>query len=67
MPNHIEKLAYSPTEAARISPIGLTKIYELMNTGQIRFKKVAGRRVIPAAELHRVFCELDDAPEDKAA
>lgn len=66
MANQINKLAYSPTEAARISPIGLTKIYELMNTGQLRYKQVGGRRVIPASELHRVFCDLD-TPEGKAA
>lgn len=66
MDNIAAKLAYSPTEAAKISPIGLTKIYELMNTGQLRYKTVAGRRVIPASELTRLFCELDQNQDEAA-
>lgn len=67
MTNQLSKLAYSPTEAVKIAPVGMTTLYSLMNSGRLRYKTVGGRRVIPAAELHRVFCELDDAPEGKAA
>lgn len=67
MTEQLTKLAYSPTEAARIAPVGLTSLYSLMNSGRLRYKTVGGRRVIPAAELHRVFCQLDDAPEGRAA
>lgn len=67
MSEQLKKLAYSPTEAARIAPVGITTLYSLMNAGKLRYKQVAGRRVIPSAELHRVFCDLDDAPEGKAA
>lgn len=67
MTDQFAKLAYSPTEAARIAPVGLTTLYSMMNAGRLRYKQVAGKRIIPAAELHRVFCELDNATEDKAA
>lgn len=67
MTDQLTKLAYSPTEAARIAPVGLTTLYSMMNGGRLRYKQVAGKRIIPASELHRVFCELDTAPEDKAA
>ncbi len=67
MTDQFTKLAYCPTELARRGPFGLTKLYSMMNSGQLRYKRVAGKRIIPASEVHRVFCELDNATEDRAA
>jgi hypothetical protein len=40
-----------PREALKVLPIGMTKLYELMNDGRIRSKKVDGMRLVDLNSL----------------
>lgn len=40
-----------PRQAARISGIGITKIYELLNAGRIESRRLDGARLISVASL----------------
>ena len=46
-----EKLAYQINEAVRVSGLSRTTIYELMKAGRLKTILVAGRRLVPAANL----------------
>lgn len=52
----MEKLCYTPTEAASLLGLGRTKVYELMASGHIRSIRIGRSRRIPAAAL-RAFVE----------
>jgi excisionase family DNA binding protein len=41
----------SPKEASRLTAIGLTKLYELMNDGTIKSGKVGRKRLVSLASL----------------
>jgi len=56
-----EKLAYNINEAAKAIGIGRTKIYELIGEGRLVPKTVAGRRIIPRAQLEALV-EGDSQP-----
>lgn len=45
------RIAVSPAEAARISGIGRTKLYEALNTGALTSFKIGSRRLIRISEL----------------
>ncbi len=51
------KLAYRIDEACRELGIGRTSLYELMKQNKLKSAVVAGRRVIPGAELERLLLE----------
>jgi excisionase family DNA binding protein len=51
----LEPLAYSINQAVELLPIGRSALYNLMNSGELRTVKLGGRRVIPVAELHKLF------------
>jgi len=40
------QLAYSPGDAARILGVGRTKLYELLDSGDLRSSKIGKRRLI---------------------
>jgi hypothetical protein len=42
----LEPLAVSPRQATELVPIGITKLYEAINTGMIQSTLVNGRRWI---------------------
>jgi excisionase family DNA binding protein len=48
-------LAYRINDAAAISGLGRSSLYKLMNSGQLRAVKVAGRRLIPAEALRELM------------
>jgi hypothetical protein len=48
-----EPLAVSPKQATRLVPIGVTKLYEAINSGAIRSQLVNGRRWIDYQSLKR--------------
>lgn len=50
-PSHPEPLAYSIADAVRVSAIGRTRIYALINEGRLKATKIGKRTLIPAASL----------------
>jgi len=42
-------------EAVKLSGIGRTKLYEMMQTGEIASVKIGTRRLIPRIELRRIL------------
>lgn len=49
-----EALAYSPKDAARVTGLGLTTIYRLVNDGTLDRRKVGTRSLITATSLRRL-------------
>ena len=52
--NILAPLAYSVAEAMQVSSLGRTKLYELINLGNIETIKVGRRTLIKAASLHKL-------------
>lgn len=50
-----EPLAYSVAEACRVSSIGKTRLYALINEGKLRATKVGKRTLISAASLRALI------------
>ncbi len=50
-----EAIAYSPRDAARVSGLGVTTIYKLINEGKLERRKVGTRSLIPAISLRRLI------------
>lgn len=57
----MEKLLYSPTEAAAHLSLNRSKIYELMRLGELRSVKIGGSRRIPRAALAEFVSRLEAA------
>lgn len=51
----LEPLAYSVSDACRVSSIGRTKLYALLKSGQLEARRIGGRTLIPAASLRRLI------------
>lgn len=51
----LEPLAYSIADACRVSSIGKTRLYELINEGRLKTRKVGKRTLIPAASLRALI------------
>lgn len=51
----LEPLAYSVNEAIRVSSLGRTRLYQLINAGKLEARKVGKRTLIPAASLRRLI------------
>jgi hypothetical protein len=49
----LEPLAVSPKQATELVPIGITRLYELINSGEIESQLVGGRRWINYQSLRR--------------
>jgi len=45
------RIAVSPSEAARLSGIGRTKLYQALNSGALPSFKIGSRRLIRTSEL----------------
>jgi excisionase family DNA binding protein len=57
-----DRLSYRVAEAALLSGLSRTTIYELIAAGKIRDVKVAGCRIVPAQDLLRLVTgEVADA------
>ena len=50
-----EPLAYSVTEACRVTSIGRTRLYALINEGRLEIRKIGKRTLIPAASLRALI------------
>ncbi|WP_137113646.1 helix-turn-helix domain-containing protein [Mesorhizobium sp. GR13] len=55
----LETVAYSIPEACRVSSLGRTNLYNLINAGKLDARKVGGRTLIPAESLRRL---IEQAP-----
>ncbi len=51
----IEPLAYSVSEACRVSSLGRTRLYQLIAEGRLEARKIGKRTLIPAASLRRLI------------
>ena len=58
MPSPLKPLTYSVNDAAQVSSLGRTRLYELINKGKLDRIKVGGRTLIKADSLHRLL-EID--------
>lgn len=47
----LQRLAYSVAEAAKVSGLSRSKLYELMSGGELQSLKIAGRRLIRHTDL----------------
>lgn len=50
-PNALQPLAYSIEEAVRVSSIGRTRLYQLINEGKLKSRKIGKRTLILAESL----------------
>jgi excisionase family DNA binding protein len=57
----MDKLLLTTTEAAVALGIGRSKVYELLQTGQLRSVRIGTCRRIPADALTALVAELRDA------
>jgi excisionase family DNA binding protein len=57
----MDKLLLTPTEAAAALGIGRSKVYELLQTGQLRSVRIGTCRRIPADALQTLVAALRDA------
>jgi len=48
-------LAYTIAEAARITTLGRTRIYELIKDGTLQSRKIGKRNIIPASSLRALI------------
>ena len=55
VPNHSEPLAYSIADAVRVSSIGRTRLYSLINEGRLQARKIGKRTLIPASSLRALI------------
>ena len=53
--DNFEPLAYSVVEACRVTSIGRTRLYQLINEGCLEVRKIGKRTLIPAASLRRLI------------
>lgn len=58
----IEKLLYSPEEAAMALGISRSTLYVLLSDGQLASVRLGTRRRIEANELRRFVASLDSVP-----
>ncbi len=51
----IQPLAYSVSEACRVSSLGRTRLYQLIAEGRLEVRKIGKRTLIPAASLRALI------------
>lgn len=51
---HPAPLVYSVSDAMRVSSLGRTKLYELINQGVLDTIKIGRRTLVKAASLHQL-------------
>jgi excisionase family DNA binding protein len=57
----MDKLLLTPTEAATALGIGRSKVYELMQTGQLQSVHIGACRRVPADAIHSFLRKLRSA------
>ncbi|PJG48325.1 hypothetical protein CAF53_08790 [Sphingobium sp. LB126] len=56
----LARIGYSPDEATQVVPFCKTALYSMMRSGQLRYVKVGGRRIIPASALRELCGETGE-------
>lgn len=56
----LERMGYSPSEAAKAIGVSRQHIYALMAAGRLRSVKLGSRRIIPADALEALLAGSDD-------
>lgn len=51
----LEPLAYSISEACRVSSLGRTRLYQLIAEGRLEARKIGKRTLVPAASLRALI------------
>jgi excisionase family DNA binding protein len=51
----LEPLAYSVSEACRVSSLGRTRLYQLIAEGRLEVCKIGKRTLIPASSLRALI------------
>ncbi len=59
----LDKLAYTVAEAARVSNVGRTTLYELIRDGRLEARKLGTKTLIPADALRALLATLPKAGE----
>lgn len=59
------KKSYSVQEAKTLLGVGTTKFYQLINTGEIRARKIGKRTIILGSDLDEFLSKLEDYPSKK--
>jgi len=54
----MDKLLLTPVEAAAVLGIGRSKLYELMQTGQLPSVRIGACRRVPSDVVHRFVADL---------
>lgn len=54
----MDKLLLTPTEAANVLGIGRSKLYELLQTGELVSVRIGSCRRVPADALHSFLLSL---------
>jgi excisionase family DNA binding protein len=57
-PSDLEILAYTVAEACRVSGVGKTKLYELIQVGEIEARKLGCRTLVSASSLRAFLGSL---------
>lgn len=57
MMQDLQPIAYDLKTAARVSSLGMTRLYELIAQGRLDTTKIGKRRLIHADSLHRLIRE----------
>lgn len=52
---HHKPLAYSIAAASKVSTIGKTRLYSLINEGRLKVTKIGKRTLVPAESLRRLI------------
>jgi len=52
-----QQVLFSTTSAARALDISVSKLYQLMKDGHLKFVYIGAERRIPAAEIQRIASE----------
>lgn len=55
MRSDLQPLTYSVNDAAAVSSLGRTRLYELIKDGTLEIVKVGSRPLIKATSLHRLL------------
>lgn len=62
---HSQSLALSIEDVQEMTGLGRTKIYQLINSGQIKCKKIGKRSLVLRVDLEKFLSDLEAYPVTK--